>query len=368
MTTASPPGPPFPRSLQRLAFRVASTPFTEACSRRYGDVVLFDTRPAVVVISDPRLTKQVLHASGRELAFIGDVVLALLGEHSFIMLDEEHHLQWRRRISPLLRGEPLRSYAGLMRDRTDDAIGSWPVREPFALLRPLRRLTLEIVADLTLGPDDGPKREELLRAVGELARGNAPPARRNAPRAHIEELLAVEGRAMDLGDQALTLLVASSETTATTLAWAFELLLRHPAALESLRDDRYLAAVIEETLRLHPPVPHARRRVRDAPYALGGFVLAPGTEIRASLGRATDPAFRPERFLEGHEDASLPFGAGPHRCLGASFAPFEMGIILRRVFERLRLRLADRRPEKAALDGFTTAPARGVRVIAEPRC
>jgi cytochrome P450 len=361
MTTALPPGPRLPQTWQKLALRVASTPFIDACHRRYGDVVHFNTKPPLVTVFDPELSRQVMHTPMSELTLIEESVVPFLGEKTMITTDGEEHLQHRRRLSPALRGERLHSYAGLMRDRTDRAIRSWPVGEAFALLPHLRRLTLEVIADVTLGPGDEPWREELLREVAALAMGHTSPAR-------VEELLATDDRAERFGDQTLTLLVSGSETTATTLAWAFELLLRHPAALDQLDDERYLAAAIEETLRLRPPVPHVRRRVREAPYALDGFVLAPGTEIRASVGRITDPEFRPERHLEGSDQASLPFGAGPHRCIGASYSTFQIGIVLRRVFETVQMRLVDRRPEKSTLDSFTNVPARGVRVIAEPRC
>jgi cytochrome P450 len=296
----------------------------------------------------------------RELTLIEESVVPFLGEKTMITTDGEDHLQHRRRLSPAFRGERLRSYADLMRDRTDRSIRSWPVGEAFALLPHLRRLTLEVIADVTLGRGEDPWREELLQAVAALALGHTSPAQ-------VEKLLAANDRAEEFGDQTLTLLVSGSETTATTLAWAFELLLRHPAALDQLHDDRYLAAVTEETLRLRPPVPHVRRRVRESPYALNGFVLAPGTEIRASVGRITDPEFRPERHLEGSDQPSLPFGAGPHRCIGASYSTFQIGVVLQRVFERVQMRLVDRRPEKSTLDSFTNVPARGVRVIAEPR-
>jgi hypothetical protein len=361
MTAVSPPGPPLPRALQRLAFNAASTPFLRACRRRYGDVVGFDTGTPVVVVFDPDLTRQLLHASPRDLAFVGDAAQVLISEHTFVTFAEQDHLQWRRRISRVLTGEQLRSYGGLMRDRTDRAIDSWPIGEPFALVGPLQRLMGEIIADLVLEPDGGPRREELLDALWALPRGKA-------SRAQVEELMVDEGRAMDEGDQAITLLLAGAETTAATLAWAFELLLRHPAALESLEKDGYVRAVIQESLRLHPPVPHAQRRVLDRPYELGGFVIAPGTVIRASLSRIGDPAFRPERFLEKREDTSLLFGAGSHRCLGVSFTMFETEIVLARVLERLRLRPVDPRPERPTPDAFTNVPARGLRVIAEPRC
>ena len=87
----------------------------------------------------------------------------------------------------------------------------------------------------------------------------------------------------ELRDQLMTLLLAGHETTATALAWAFELLFRHPDALERLRDEveparrrAYLDAVIEEALRLRPVVPFVGRELRQ-PMTLDGHELPAGT-------------------------------------------------------------------------------------------
>ena len=208
----------------------------------------FDTGAPVVIVSDPELTRQVLHASPRELAFVGDAEQVIISEHTFVTFAEQDHLEWRRRISRVLTGEQLRSYASVMRDRTDSAIDSWPVGEPFALVGPLQRLMAEIIADLVLGPGGGPRREELLDALMALPRGEA-------SRAQVEELMVDEGRAMDVGDQALTLLLAGAETTAATLAWAFELLLRHPAALKSLHEEATSEPCSRRACACTPPCP-----------------------------------------------------------------------------------------------------------------
>jgi cytochrome P450 len=184
----------------------------------------------------------------------------------------------------------------------------------------------------------------------------------------------------ELRDELVTLLVAGHETTATGLAWAFELLLRNPQALERLRgsladrDDDYLGAVIKESLRLRPVISGVGRVVRGEPFELGGYTIPPGIEINPSIGgihrradRYPEPrAFRPERFLgDGAPDTYtwLPFGGGTRRCLGASFATFEMGVVIRRVLERTQLAPADRRPDKGVRKGITFVPKRGVRVL-----
>jgi cytochrome P450 len=192
-----------------------------------------------------------------------------------------------------------------------------------------------------------------------------------------------EGSAMsdrELRDELVTLLVAGHETTATGLAWSFELLLRNPAVLERLRaalagnDQTYLGAVVKESLRLRPVVPGVGRVVRGEPFELDGYLIPPGIEINPSIAaihrRADcypDPAeFRPERFLgPGAPDTYtwLPFGGGTRRCIGASFATFEMQVVIRRVLERTRLRALGRRPEKRLRKGVTIVPKRGVRVV-----
>jgi cytochrome P450 len=184
----------------------------------------------------------------------------------------------------------------------------------------------------------------------------------------------------ELRDELLTLLVAGHETTSTGLSWAFELLLRNPRVLECLEaslaedDDGYLDAVVKETLRLRTVVPGVGRVVRGEPFELGGYLIPPGTEINPSITaihRRADcypePAeFRPERFMGTDVPDTytwLPFGGSTRRCLGASFATFEMQVVIRRVLERTRLQAVGRRPDKRLRKGVTIVPKRGVRVV-----
>jgi cytochrome P450 len=187
----------------------------------------------------------------------------------------------------------------------------------------------------------------------------------------------------ELRDELMTLLAAGHETTASALAWSLELLSRHPDVLAKLVEDErdgggeYLDAVIKETLRLRPVVPAVARRLQ-APMEFGGWELPAGVHIAPSiylLHRRPDLypeplAFRPERFLADDPPGTyewIPFGGGVRRCLGASFALFEMRIVLREALRVIRLQTdAGRRPEGVTRRAITFAPTRGGRVAVEP--
>jgi len=138
--------------------------------------------------------------------------------------------------------------------------------------------------------------------------------------------------------------------------------------------DDYLGAVVKETLRIRPVISGIGRVVRgDEPFEVGDFAIPPGMEINPSIAaihRRADryPSaadFRPERFLGPDPPDTytwLPFGGGTRRCLGASFAEFEMRVVIRRVLERADLQPVGRRPERGVRRGITFVPKRGVRV------
>ncbi len=194
-----------------------------------------------------------------------------------------------------------------------------------------------------------------------------------------------DGTEMDdkeLRDQLMTLLLAGHETTATALAWTFDLLLRHPTELSRLRaslengEEAYLKATIAESLRLRPVVPLAGRRLAED-LVTDDLELPAGTDVTASIWLThTDPklypeplAFRPERFLEAAPEtyAWIPFGGGIRRCLGAAFAEFEMRIALREVLSRCDLHKADPRPERTGRRNITFSPVDGTPVIVDAR-
>jgi cytochrome P450 len=164
--------------------------------------------------------------------------------------------------------------------------------------------------------------------------------------------------------------VAGHETTATALAWAFELLMRNPGV--ATETDADLDAVVKETLRIRPVISGVGRVIREEPFALGGYTLPVGLEINPSIAAIHRRAdhypgpgeFDPERYRG--DDAPdtytwLPFGGGTRRCLGASFATFEMRTVIRRVLERVEMEPAGP-PEKGVRRSIVYVPAEGVKV------
>lgn len=200
-----------------------------------------------------------------------------------------------------------------------------------------------------------------------------------------------DGSAMSdeaLRDELKTLLLAGHETTAIALAWAYYWLHRQPDVHSRLQvelralgrtpdpDDLvqlpYLSAVCDEALRLYPVVGAITRRLRQ-PLMLRGYALPAGVAVGAAIPLThLNPrlypyprSFRPERFLERQYTPFeyLPFGGGARRCVGATFAVYEMKIVLGSILAQHRFGLAEDKPIKPMPRTFTIGPKGGVRMI-----
>jgi cytochrome P450 len=181
-----------------------------------------------------------------------------------------------------------------------------------------------------------------------------------------------EGKAMDPGlvrDEMASIFLAGHETTAITLGWAFYLLERHPEVEVRVQEELarvlggrtpgfedapslpYTRAVIDETLRLYPPV-HAFTRQAIGADEIGGHKIPAGSFITISswvLHRHTlwweEPeVFKPERFLPGqvqkiNHHAYIPFGAGARICLGKHLGLLESTLLLAQIAQSFRLRV-----------------------------
>ncbi len=430
--SALPPGPRLHPILQTAGFMLFGARFLEAMRRRYGDAVtlrtVFDER--FVMVFDPELVKQVFQGpAGRLHAGEANALLGpILGQRSVLLLDGAEHLRHRRLMLPSFHGRQMLAHAETMRDCADEEIDGWPVGEPFAMLETMQSLTLRIILRAVFGYTPGPAQDELrarLRAmVDPLARrralmmvsalvrgrGNRRGVREfEARKQAVDEILFAEiarrraepdlqtrddvfsallvsrdeagNRLTDaeVRDELLTLLLAGHETTATGLAWTFDLLLHDARVLRraAQRDERYLDAVVKESLRLRPVIAGVGRVVKETPFALNGYEVPVGLEINPSIRTIHRRAdlypepgrFVPERFLGpgGGPDTYtwVPFGGGSRRCLGASFALMEMRIVLDRVLERCELTAVDAERAEAQFRMITLAPKGGVPVRLE---
>jgi cytochrome P450 len=399
---------------------------------RYGDVFSshFPFFGRVVYVADPEGVKEVFagdpavfHAGEANAIVLGDA----LGDNSLLTLDEGRHMSQRKLLLPPFHGAAVRRYVDVMAEATAREVEGWPTGRAFPLRPRMQAITLEVILRAVFGVRDGERMDlfrERIPRLGNLSSvldwlpfmqrdfgGLTPAARFRKAVAAVDELIYAEiaerrelgdaaadrddvltlllaarhedGAPMtdaELRDQLLTLLTAGHETTATGLSWAFERLLRTPAAMErllgSLDDDEYLDAVVKETLRLRPVIVDvARKLTRDT--QVGAWRLPAGTLVLpaiAAIHARPDlyPApeeFRPERFLDGETEsyAWIPFGGGVRRCIGASFAQVEMRVVLREVLRRVRLRADSPRSERPQVRHVTVVPSRGCRVVVEER-
>lgn len=383
----------------------------------------------VVFTSDPDTVKRVFTGDPEQLlAGVGNVILQpLLGPRSVLLLDGPEHLRQRRLMLPPFHGERMRRYAEVMREIAERHVARWPLRCPFPTQPAMQAITLEVILRAVFGVTDKDRVEQLatpLRTVLDATsnqarllllqltssdRGPRSPwgrfrtllepadaviydeirARRGDP-ADRDDILSLlleardeEGRPLtdaELRDELMTLLLAGHETTATALSWTLERVVRHPDVLERLVEeqraggDEYLDAVIKESLRLRPVVPGVVRYL-TAPFEAGDYVLPAGVHIGPSIyllhrhpGLYPDPtAFRPERFIERPAGTYewIPFGGGIRRCLGASFALYEMKIVLSTILERRQLRTSTAADERTKRRAITFTPARGGRIVVD---
>jgi cytochrome P450 len=313
--------------------------------------------------------------------------------------------------------------------------------QPVDIAAAMSRLTLEIVAKALFGTDLAEDKEEFCRAVtGGLAYANhvvnhmftpplfiPTPANRLGRRAIqsldrtvwkiIErrrrdgqdrgDLLSMLTQARDaetnetmtdqqLRDECVTFLIAGHETTAVALSWAWHLLALHPSAertlhaeiaevlegrtptVRDLGDLVYTRKVLEESLRLYPPV-WATNRAAHEEDEVSGWHIPRGASVTVSpYVTHRHPAFwehpedfDPERFsparsAERPEYAYFPFGGGPRGCIGKQFALMEGQLVLAMVAQRFRLQgVPGHRVEPHPI--LTLRPRDGLLMTRHPR-
>jgi cytochrome P450 len=436
---ASPPYVELPRALTVLRFSQRQLQLVFKARRELGEVF----RLRAMVIGDPVITSHPDHVRSLFTAKPGlapsltaeSPLLPIVGPNSVLTANGPRHLRQRKLLLPPFHGEAIDRYAQMIGEATDREIDRWPVGQPFALAPRMQAITLDVIMAGIFGIEGRPARgtpEHRLRLTvkslakvstsvfakaGEIANtGRAEPvglirqgvnlldaatypiirARRQAGdlegRTDILSLLLAarteDGELLtdqELRDELLTLVLAGFETTANSLAWAWERLVRTPHAYDALRDavrgdDRaedHIEAAIVEAMRSRPVIPMIGRRV-TVPWRLGDYVVAADTPVAMSIllvhhreDLYPEPfAYRPERWLDGTKPGTyewIPFGGGTRRCLGAALAMAEQRVVMEAMVRRLDLEPDRPEPEHVQHRNVTMIPARGARVVVRRR-
>jgi cytochrome P450 len=201
----------------------------------------------------------------------------------------------------------------------------------------------------------------------------------------------------EVRDEMITIFLAGHETTAVTMSWVWYLLSQHPAAearlhaeLDQVLGERaataedvarlpYARMVVEESMRLYPAAPGVSNRGALAADEVAGQKISRGDIMLISSWvlhrnpkfwdrpeRFDPERFSPERSVGRPRFAYLPFGAGPHVCIGMGLAMTEAILILATLARRYRLELAP--GQGVELQQLVTLrPRGGLRMVLQPR-
>ncbi|WP_158628636.1 cytochrome P450 [Saccharopolyspora rhizosphaerae] len=398
--------------------------------RRHGDIygitTVLEKRP-LAITTHPDHVKS-LFTAGPALApstagqsqlrpIVGDSVLTVTGEP---------HRRKRKLLMPPFHGKAIARYQEQIEEATAREINSWRPGSRIRLADAAQKVTLDVIMSGVFGIDHrSGELEQLLRhrlrqllalSVSPFARlSELVSMRRSEPvglqkwgLAHLDravmaligerrakhvpgerhDILSLlldtrdeDGQALsdgELRNELLTLVLAGHETTANSIGWTFERLVRHPESYGRLReetrggdDEGYVEAVVHESMRSRPVVPLLGRRVM-ADWRFGDRVVPKGTRVLIGVlalhhrdDLYDDPfTFAPERFLGVKPGSTtwIPFGGGDRRCLGATLAMAEMHTMTREIARRTDLRAVSAAPEPPVHRNVTMIPGRGATV------
>jgi cytochrome P450 len=421
-----------------LRFNQRQIEFVFRARRLYGEV--FRMRSALpggpVVTSHPDHVRSLFTADPEQAPSLTreSPLRPIVGPNSVLTAVGPRHIRQRKLLLPHFHGEAIERYTESIADAAAREIDAWPIGRPFALAPRMQAITLDVIMAGIFGVEGRPRRgtpehrlrfatKQLVAAstrpmaqIGELINLTREEAvgpmrvglelldrptyavishRRRAgdlgSRSDILSLLlgaeTEEGEALtdrEVRDELLTLVLAGHETTANSLAWIWERLVRNPDAHDRLREAvrsredaaDVIEATIVEGMRCRPVVPIIGRRVK-VPWRLGPYAVGANTPVMMSIllvhhreDLYPQPfEFRPERWL-GRKPGTyewIPFGGGTRRCLGAALAMAEQRVVLEAMARRLDLEAAEPEPEHALHRNVTMIPARGARVVIHSR-
>jgi cytochrome P450 len=428
------------RFLESLRFVANPLTMNLRAREQFGDVwqlQLISRKDPFVVTSHPDHVKSVLTAKPADApSLTGESPLRpILGPNSVLTSVGPRHMRQRKLLLPPFHGEAVQRYVEMIAAVAEREIDRWPLDKPFALAPRMQAVTLDVIMGGVFGigatPQRGTAEYRLRERIRRMLGASTNPSYqlielRNAGRREargvlklvlslvdrqVYEVIAERRAAGDAGerhdvlsllllardedgqpltdpelrDELMSLVLAGHETTANSLAWTFERLLRTPQAYDRLRElvraggepaDRYVEATIHEGMRVRPVIPMIVRMVTRS-WRLGDYVLPANTPVAISIAALhhredvyPDPhSFRPERFVDEKPGTYtwVPFGGGIRRCLGASLAMAEQREVLRAIAARTDLIAPDLAPEKPRQRNVTMIPNRGGRVVLKRR-
>ena len=434
-----PPGRDQRRFVQTMRFVAGPMGSNLAAHRDFGDVwqihILSRSDPFVVTCH-PDHVKSLFKAAPHDApSLTGESPLRpILGPNSVLTSVGERHMRQRKLLLPPFHGEAVQRYVEMITAVAERELDRWPVGQAFSLAPRMSAVTLEVIMGGVFGitgtPTRGSSESRLRETIRRMLLASTKPVYqlielqnvgRMEPRGILKAVLALvdrhlysvirarraegshegrhdvlslllqarddEGRALtdqELRDELMSLVLAGHETTANSLAWTFERLLRTPAAYDRLREvtrsgdeptaQAYVEATVHEGMRVRPVIPMIVRMAKR-PWQLGDYVVAAQTPIAVSIVALhhredvyPDPhTFRPERFVDRKPGSYtwIPFGGGIRRCLGATLAMAEQRVVLRAIAQRTDLTAADPRPEKPRQRNVTMIPRHGGRVVVQ---
>jgi cytochrome P450 len=406
--------------LEALAF-FRDPDFARRRFEQFGDV--FETKllgQSLVFIRGEQAITDLLSQPEATEGWWPESVRQLLGSRSLANRNGTDHRARRRVVGQLFSAAALRRYTPAITQLVDELAADLNgATEPVALVERMRRFAFAVIASVVLGLE-GDDIEALFadfeiwtRALFSvpIALPGTPFARALQARSRLlERLRGVLERAQegptggldllsggldeaglpltddDLVEQLLLLLFAGYETTASSLSCLMAALLQHPEALTWLQQEinglawplaegsptPRLTAVVQEVMRLNPPVGGFFRR-STRPLVLAGVLVPAGQVVQVALaasnrlagnGAKDLDAFRPQRHLEPDNGLTLlPFGGGDRVCLGKALAELEIRLMAVGLLRQCRLQLVPEQNLSLALIP-SPSPRDGLLVVA----
>lgn len=378
----------------------------------YGDIIMYKIlNKKVYMINHPDFVKHVLQTNHKNYhKSPGYRPLRLLGGMGIFTNDGEDWLRSRRFYQPAFNHKAVTSYFDVVAKNADELLDEWSDKTSINASKDMSKITMNVICEtlfstrIPFGSDLWNDMTFALEWIGQRALRNpfvTPlwiPTKNNRrfkrsvrnlnkviygiidekknDNQHPNDLLSrfmnpeEEGfKGMndeELRDEMMTIFIAGHESSANVLSWALYEIAQHPEVQHKLRQEvdaidwanfnfqdlhalSYCTQVLNETMRLYPPLWHiGRMNLKDD--EIGGYKIPAGSHIRMSplvLQRSAKfwdkpDVFDPERFTndkvkERNQFLHFPFGAGPRLCAGRNFAMMEMVVILAKIIKSHQL-------------------------------